>query len=253
MRVAGRRLRVALPMLAKKPMGRRVRRSLRALRTLVRAAGTGRDLDVSLALFEERCVGEHEVHVRRLLRNLRAARSRSRARMAGELLDLPIARVRRDLRRTAARGPEPLFTALVRLRAFREAEGAHLLQELAELGERFDVDALHRLRRRSRRLRYAAELLDTLRGQPSGAPEAFKELQDQLGLIHDEHVLAGWLAKQAAAAERRGDAAGAAKVREHESFFRDSARARHAAFLEGGPSGRVREALDAMAGSKSAA
>src|SRR5262245_63162999 len=46
MRVAGRRLRVALPLLAKKPAGRRVRRALRVLRELTRAAGQSRDLGV---------------------------------------------------------------------------------------------------------------------------------------------------------------------------------------------------------------
>jgi hypothetical protein len=48
MRVAGRRLQVALPLLAKKPEGRRVRRSLEVLRELTRTAGGSRDLDVSL-------------------------------------------------------------------------------------------------------------------------------------------------------------------------------------------------------------
>ncbi|PYQ20034.1 MAG: hypothetical protein DMF81_19925, partial [Acidobacteria bacterium] len=54
MRVAGRRLRVALPLLARKPHGRRVRRARRILRQLTRAGGTSRDMDVSLSLFEER-------------------------------------------------------------------------------------------------------------------------------------------------------------------------------------------------------
>jgi CHAD domain-containing protein len=253
MRVSGRRLRVALPLVARKPLGRRVRRALKGLRTIVRAAGSGRDLDVSSSLFEDRARGDNEPETRKLLMRLRAARRRSRARMAGELLDLPIARLRRDLRQVAARGAEPLFTAHVRLRAFREEVGARLLYEIAELGDRFEVEILHQLRRRARRLRYAAELGDALRGQPSGAPAAFKDLQDQLGLIHDEHVLAQWLGGQAAAAERKGEQLLASRAREHEAWFRASASARHAAFVAAGPSERVRAALDAMAGSRSAA
>jgi CHAD domain-containing protein len=253
MRVAGRRLRVALPMLARKPAGRRVRRALRGLRPIVRAAGTGRDLDVCLALFAEQAAARPDAETRRLLQRLRDARRRSRARMAGLLLDLPIARLRRDLRRVVTRGAEPLFTVLVRLRAFRDEEGGRLLQGLAELGDRFDADALHGLRRRARRLRYAAEVADALRGQDSGAAASFKDLQDRLGRIHDEHVLSGWMAQQARANERRGQAALAARAVEHEAFFRESARARHAAFLEHAPADLVRAALDAMAGARSAA
>src|SRR5206468_7819588 len=54
MRVAGRRLRVALPLFARKPGGRRVRRALAVLRALTRTAGASRDLDVSLELFLQR-------------------------------------------------------------------------------------------------------------------------------------------------------------------------------------------------------
>ena len=53
MRVAGRRLRAALPLLARRPGGKRVKRALRVLRELTRAAGQSRDLDVSLELLQE--------------------------------------------------------------------------------------------------------------------------------------------------------------------------------------------------------
>ena len=53
MRVSDRRLRTVLPLLARKPGGRRVRRALRRLRRLVRAASGSRDLDVALATLRE--------------------------------------------------------------------------------------------------------------------------------------------------------------------------------------------------------
>jgi len=53
-RVAGRRLRVSLPLLARKGQGRRVRRALKVLRQLTRTLGEGRDVDVILGLFEDR-------------------------------------------------------------------------------------------------------------------------------------------------------------------------------------------------------
>ena len=54
MRVAARRLRVILPVLARKPAGRRVKRALVTLRELTQAAGRGRALDVSMELLEAR-------------------------------------------------------------------------------------------------------------------------------------------------------------------------------------------------------
>jgi CHAD domain-containing protein len=53
-RVAGRRLRVALPLLARKGSGRVVRRALKVLRSLVRTVGKGRDMDVIVGLYEDR-------------------------------------------------------------------------------------------------------------------------------------------------------------------------------------------------------
>src|SRR6476646_11094474 len=53
LRVAGRRLRAALPHLARKPEGRRVRRAILGVKELTRAAGASRDLDVMLACVEK--------------------------------------------------------------------------------------------------------------------------------------------------------------------------------------------------------
>src|SRR5512135_1501743 len=53
-RVAGRRLRVALPLLARKGGRRPMGRALRVLKRLTRAVGQGRDMDVILGLFEDR-------------------------------------------------------------------------------------------------------------------------------------------------------------------------------------------------------
>src|SRR5688572_20793086 len=80
MRVAGRRLRVALPHLARRPRGRRVRRALLELQRLTRAAGASRDYDVMLTLFEERLqhVRTRTAEQTVLLRRLRSARVRSR-------------------------------------------------------------------------------------------------------------------------------------------------------------------------------
>jgi triphosphatase len=255
MRVAGRRLRVALPHVARRAEGKRVRRALTELRRLTRAAGGSRDFDVMLGVFEERLT-----HVRArtpeqtvLLRRLRAARTRSRGRMAEDLLDLEIARLRRDLRAILARKGERLFAVLLRLGQTEGVEGGALLATFETLGTRFDPDALHRLRIRARRLRYAAELEGDLTKRRSDAPEALKDLQEQLGLIRDLYLISMWLAAQAAAADTRGQTALAAEARKQEAHFLQQSRAKHRELLGTDPLARLGEALKALGQQRPAA
>jgi CHAD domain-containing protein len=255
MRVAGRRLRVALPLLAHKPHGRRVRRTRRILRDLTRSAGTSRDLDVSVALLDERLKerGELDAERRTLRQRLRAARGRSRTRMAEALMDIDIARVRRDLRAIVSWRAELVFTALLRLRDARDSRGTDILQALEALGDRFDPAALHRLRIRLRRLRYAAELGEKLTGQTTEAPTLFRELQDVLGHVRDAHVLSSWMGRQAAAAVARGQVALAAAAREEEAYFLEKSLGQHRSFLALSPGATVRRGLEAMGASRTAA
>jgi CHAD domain-containing protein len=255
MRVAGRRLRVALPLLAKKPKGKRVRRALRILRALTRGAGQGRDLDVSVLLLEERLAAFEELSPGQLAvrRRLRDARRRSRGNMAEALLDIEIARLRRDLRVAVKRGAEDLFTVLSRLRETRDTLGGAILAELAAIGDRFDPDALHRARRQARRLRYAAEVTDVIRGQPSGAADLLKELQERIGAIHDRHVLARWLIDMTARAEHRGQADVAAEGSALAAWFEEESRAKHRALLGRDPVEVVNQALQALGLARTAA
>ncbi len=255
MRVAGRRLRIALPLAARKPDGQCARRALAILRQLTQAAGTSRDLDVATALFERHVRPGHgaTTEQRTLRTRLRGARTRSRTRMAEALLDIEIARLRRDLRKMLGRKGEVLFTVVLRLRDTREARGARVLEALAALGDRYDPVALHDLRKRLRKLRYAAEVTEAVMDQKTPAPALFKELQEQLGQIRDRFVVAEWLGRQAATARARGQDALAAAAAELEGFFLEASRAEHRAFLEHSPVERVREGLLAMGPTRSSA
>jgi CHAD domain-containing protein len=247
MRVAGRRLGVALALLARKPKGRRVRRALRVLRKLTRAAGASRDLDVCFDLFGERVKSlgaptqERTVLGRRLL----AARRRSRARMVEALLDLEIARLRRDLRSILSHRADDPFRIVGRVRDARDVEGGALLAGFEAIGDRYDPDGLHRLRGRARRLRYAAEVSDALRGQDSEAPTLLKKVQEQVGLVHDNHVLAAWLEAQAGVAARKNESL-VMEAHAQAAFFGEAGRACHRAFLEQGPLELIRQALEGM-------
>ena len=253
MRVAARRLRVALPLLARAPQGRRVRRSLRLLRGLTRTGGLSRDRDVGVALFEEELGRSGLTPARGVLRRrLKAARARSRTRMAEALLDLEIARLRRDLRALTRRG-DGLFVVVGRLREVRDERGAEALALVAAEGQAFDHVQLHRLRRRVRGLRYAAELFAALKGQVPPAAAEFRTLQDQLGIIHDNYVLSEWFARQAAACRGRGESAVAQEAAAFQASFLEASRAQHRAFLALPPEEVVRRALASMGQSRPAA
>lgn len=255
MRVASRRLRVALPLLARKSRSKRVRRARKVLRALTRTGGRSRDLDVALSLLEQRLqtTGSMSPEEQTLRRRLRMARGRSRSRLAGALLDQDIAGLRRDLRRLGSRPPANLFTVLGRLRDQRDRLGHRLLSRLEALGTRLDPEALHGIRITARRLRYVAEVADTLVGAGPEPAARFKEFQERLGQLHDAYVLERWLAALVRRAEAKGEWELAAVARREQAHFSEDCRVRHAAFLQEDPVARAREALEQMGRDRSAA
>ena len=252
-RVAGRRLRVALPLLASKGDGSDARRAVKVLRRLTRTIGAGRDLDVALGLFQDRLesLRTTSAEQRALLSRLRAARARSRSQVAEGVFDLDIDGLRRSLRRLLRAGAAESDTVLARARAFRESQGASVLRGFSQVGDRYLPDALHGLRRRIRRLRYAAELEDAVRGDDTRAPALFERLQDSIGAIHDHHVLAGWLDEQAHAAAARDNALLARAAQRERRAFVGMGRRLHRALLETRPADVALRALMAMARSRS--
>lgn len=252
-RVAGRRLRVALPLLARKGDGRTVRRAVRVLRRLTRAVGAGRDMDVVLGLFQDRldALRSTSAEQRALLSRLRTARARSRSQVAEDVLDLDIDGLRHNLRRLLRDGAAEAETALARARALREAQGKALLRGFSQIGAHYRPAALHALRRRIRRLRYAAEVEDAVRGEDSRAPALWKRLQDAIGVIHDHDVLAAWLDEQARAARARDNALLVRAAQRERSAFVGVARLLHRALLETQPADLALRALQAMARSRS--
>jgi len=246
-RVAARRLRVVLPLASPRPKGRKVRRALRDLKALTRAAGASRDFDVAQKLLPQAIAlwgGEPSPARSILSRRLRDARRRARRRLTDGLLDFDIAGLRKDLRRITGHGGEERFSALLHVRLMREEEGAELVAEMAALGERFDPEVLHEIRARIRRLRYAAEFGAALAGAPPEAAKRFRELQEILGELHDAWVLARWLEHQKGLAESRGRDEEAAEAARLESMSEDLSRALHAKYLDPSPVERVRRALE---------
>jgi len=237
LRVSGRRLRVALLLLAAKPDGRRTERARSLLRQLTRTAGSSRDLDVLLEAYDERLKGlpARSPEQKLLRRRLASARHRSRARMVENLLDLEISRLRRDLADLLSRGGPPPAMVCERFAAMSARE-FHLLHEgFTKIGAHLDAEELHALRRRARRLRYAVEVFDQIRNFESTATKPWKTLQDLIGVIHDHHVLAKWFELQAKNDREQGKVALADVASDEADWARAAMHRLHAEFLAANP------------------
>jgi CHAD domain-containing protein len=252
LRVAGRRMRVALWLLADKPEGKRARRAQFLLRDLARTAGLGRDLDVLLAIYREHldALEESTPEQRRLRHRLGDGRRRGRLRMVGKLLDLEIPRLRRDLSVLIARAVPSPPVVVDRFRALQDREGKLLIQGFNKLGAILDIAALHALRRRARRLRYAVEIWGEIALIEPGATKPWKCLQDRIGVLHDHHVLAEWLARQAEADARKGRLAVASAARAEAEWAREAMHKLHDELLSAAPVALVQQGL-ALVGSPS--
>jgi CHAD domain-containing protein len=248
LRVWGRRLRVALPLLVAKPDGRRATRARRLLRELTQAAGSSRDLDVLLESYDERLTAlpARSADQNLLRRRLASARRRSRARMVENLLDLEISRLRGDLAGLIARGGTPPAIVCERFAALSERESRCLHDGFTMLGTRLDARELHALRRRARRLRYATEVCDQIRSFESSATKPWKSLQDLVGVIHDHHVLAEWFDRQAQNDRKRGKDALAATADEEAAWARTAMRRLHEELLAADPIAIVARGLAAL-------
>lgn len=247
-RVWGRRLRVAVRLLAGKPKGRRAERAQRLLARLTRTAGNVRDLDVLLATLDERLrqLPARSPEQHRLRRRLTSLRRRGRARLAQALFDLDLARLRKDLAELATRACPDLGLVAQRLRARCAREGHRLCGGFAALGSLLDPATLHGLRRRARRLRYSVEIFIEIFGGESSATKPWKLLQDLMGSLHDHHVLAQWFDRQAQADARRGQPALAAAANAEAAWARGAMRRLHDELLAAQPAELATRGLAAV-------
>jgi CHAD domain-containing protein len=247
LRVYGRRLRVALPLLARKPSGRRVRRARRLLREAVQSAGASRDRDVMLELLRYDLAHDRRRHDAADLLHARLRRStqRARKRLAALTPGADIHELRGTLR-AAAEGPVTGDIALSRIgRQCRDSRKKQR-RKLKKLGQRFDPAGLHALRRGLRRLRYTAEIQDRLTGRRSGAVDTLKHMQDRLGHLHDHWVLAAWLDAQADSDRKRHQADYQREARRRSRQALGDARRQHRKWLDEHPAQQLESAYWAL-------
>jgi CHAD domain-containing protein len=195
-RVATRRLREALPLVATGSGGRKLAREMRRM---TRALGPVRELDVALLMLDEiatekdiprggvQCLQQAIREERRLLhRDMTRTLERSNV---GKLEKKAVAAARgRDERAAAPRGRDPLQLAGARRRAARRAQ--RLRAAIENAAGIYLPDRLHEVRIAVKKLRYAMEIARELSGSRAVARIlALKRAQDLLGRMHDLEVL----------------------------------------------------------------
>lgn len=193
-RVATRRLREALPLLAS---GAAKRKLERRVRKLTRALGPVRELDVALQLLEEMSGAEMSraalARLRTAVREERDTRWREMLRRIERskvetLQKHAIAAARKHAKPGRAGAAESTRAAAARERAARRAERVALTIENA--AGLYLPDRLHEVRISVKKLRYALENAGSVgRSRAQAQMRVLKKAQDLLGRMHDLEVL----------------------------------------------------------------
>jgi CHAD domain-containing protein len=192
-RVASRRLREAMPVLATGLKDAKAGKAQRKIRRLTRALGTVRELDVTLGLLDRLARSPHlsRTAIEDVRTHVIAERDSRRVVMLKRLCRVDLDKLGRRLASVGEalnQSPEE---------PWRKALGAQLLKRSRRLKEAIDhaghiygPEALHRVRIAAKKLRYGLELA-AASGTKQAAPfvRTIKRAQEMLGKLHDLQVL----------------------------------------------------------------
>jgi CHAD domain-containing protein len=192
-RVATRRIREALPLVARGRAGKSLRKSVRKL---TRVLGPVRELDVALLNLDQlRTSGELSEAAIACLRQLVAEeRQRLGSEMVKCLCQYDLQKLQKKAVAAANRGPwtggtrDPRRAAQAMGRAARRAVALRAAMENA--AGIYLPDRLHEVRIAVKKLRYALEIAQDLSGSRATTRiRALKRVQDLLGRMHDLEML----------------------------------------------------------------
>jgi CHAD domain-containing protein len=193
-RVASRRIREALPLIA---VGGRARRLERQVRKITQALGPVRELDVALQILDE--IEEVGDVSRPALARLRQAVARERqvlhTEMKRRIDGCNLEKLRKRALCIARKGAEergvrrnPQRLARARMRAARRAE--RVLTAIDGATGIYLPDRLHDVRIALKKFRYALEIVRELSGSRATAKiRRLSKVQDLLGRMHDLEIL----------------------------------------------------------------
>ena len=191
-RVATRRLREALPLVAPGSRGRKLERQVRRL---TRALGPVRELDVALEMLETMTADPDAPRgaIARLRQVVREERQRMHSEMCTRVGRVDIDKLRHRtasaaIKGSKARGRDPKRLADAQVRVERRA--VRLREAIENAAGLYLPDRLHEVRIAVKKLRYALEVSRELSGSRAMARiRTLKEAQDLLGRMHDHEVL----------------------------------------------------------------
>jgi CHAD domain-containing protein len=193
-RVASRRLREVLPVLAEAAGSDTLDRAGKHVRRITRALGPIRELDVALGHLAE--IGERAsippgalAAVRTHLENDRQVQ---REAMLGIITPSAIARLKGQLHHSAPQRPQLQKHDVEQRSARRRSarRGLRLRKDAERTGALYDPERLHAVRVATKKLRYALEVERELAGSRATARiQRLKRLQDALGQVHDYEIL----------------------------------------------------------------
>jgi CHAD domain-containing protein len=212
-RVATRRLRETLPVVAAGLDGDDIRKLRRRMRRLTRALGTVRELEVAIGMTAPTDADPADTDPAAVRAAIEADTLKGREYVKGVLteeLEKARARVTKALdadkigrwldkveeveatlarKRAQVRWRSELATRL-------ERRAAIVMSSLDQAGVLFVAERLHEVRIALKRLRYALELAGELRvANTATSVRELKAVQDILGALHDHDVLMGHVAK----------------------------------------------------------
>lgn len=193
-RVASRRLRAALPVVAASAPGPSIERAGRQVRKVTRALGPVREIDVALQHLDEWAPRaglspRAAAAARKALTDLRQERRRAmlKAITPAALLKL---QQRLDEAGREPAGPVDRETDIRRVSAEAARRAATLESAIAHAGSLYLAERLHAVRIAAKKLRYTLEIERGLRRSRAVARiRTLKGLQDRLGRLHDLEIL----------------------------------------------------------------
>jgi len=192
-RVATRRIREALPLVAHGRTGKSLKKSLRQV---TRALGPVRELDVALINLDQLrdTAGISEAAIVRLRQLIADERQRLGAQMMRQLSQYDLRKLEKKavdaaVRQPAVFGPrDPRRAAAAMARAARRAEA--LRAAIDSAAGIYLPDRLHEVRIAVKKLRYALEIAQDLsRSRATARIRTLKRVQDLLGRMHDFEML----------------------------------------------------------------
>ena len=192
-RVASRRLREAVPVLATGLKDAKSKKARKKIRRITRALGAIRELDVTVTLLDELTTQEGipRVALEEVRAHVLAEQERRRDVMLKRLSRVKVDKLERRLAALGAALQETGTQEWRRTLAARLIKRSKLLRTAVDhAGQLYEAERLHAVRIAAKKLRYAAELAAEAGIRAAAKPvRTIKQAQDTLGRLHDLQVL----------------------------------------------------------------